>query len=224
MTFKPHLLVPLALLGVAAAPARFTAPMQPWTSSDGQVSLLQPAAAQFTTSGESLSTLMSPGWRLIWGGDHPTSGRMIVRLTLKVVPHKLTPGSNAGTATEVFQVGVSRDPAVVRSCLRHGLDGGSGGRKPDRVINGVRYVAWDNGDAGMSSGIGGTDLRAVVDGACYAVERFGVSESASDGDPSVKLAQARGAAELDATLASLRIGHGVAQVPALRMLPGVVAR
>ncbi len=53
-----------------------------------------------------------------------------------------------------------------------------------------------------------------------AVERFTVSESASDGDPSVTLPEARGAAELDATLASLRIE----QAPALQMPPGAVAR
>lgn len=219
MTFKPFPLAALALLGIAAAPARFTAPMQPWTSGDGRVSLLRPATAQPTTSSEPVSTLMSPGWRLIWGDAHPTPGRMIVRLMLKVVPD-----APAKTATEVFQVGASRDPAVVRSCLRYGLDSGSGERKPDRVINGVRYVVWSNGDAGMSQGIGGTDLRAVVTGACYAVERFTVSESASDGDPSVTLPEARGAAELDATLASLRIEQGPAQAPALQMPPGAVAR
>lgn len=219
MAFRLFPLAALALLSVAAAPARFTAPMQPWTSGDGRVSLLRPATAQPTTSSEPVSTLMFPGWRLVWGDGHSTPGRIIIRLLLKVVPD-----ASAKTATEVFQVGVSRDPAVVKSCLRYGLDGGSGGRKPDRVINGVRYVVWSNGDAGMSQGIGGTDLRAVVSGACYAVARFTVSESASDGDPSVILPEARGAAELDATLASLRIEHGPAQVPALPVPLGAVAR
>ncbi len=219
MTFKPLPLAALALLSVAAAPAHFTAPMQPWTSPDGRVSLLRPAIAQPTTSGEPLSTLMSPGWRLIWGGAHPTPGRMIVRLTLKVAPE-----APAKTATEVFQVGASRDPAVVKSCLRYGLDSGSGERKPARVINGVRYSVWSNGDAGMSQSIGGTDLRAVVAGACYAVERFTVSESASGGDPSVTLSEARGAAELDATLASLQIEQGPVRAQALRVPPSAVAR
>ena len=219
MSRSPAALALAAVLAAAAGPARFTAPMQPWTSGDGQVSLLRPAAAPPTASEEPLSTLMYPGWRLIWDGAHPTPGRVVVRLMLKV-----TPPAPAKTATEVLQVGVSRDPAAVRSCLRYGLAGGSGGRKPDRVINGVRFVAWANGDAGMSQGIGGTDLRAVVGGACYAVERFAVSESASDGDPSVTLPEAQGAAELDATLASLHIGQGPAQAPALRMPPGAVAR
>jgi hypothetical protein len=220
MTFKSYPLAALSLLTIAAAPARFTAPMQPWTSPDGQVSLLRPAAAQPTTSDEAISTLMSPGWRLTWGEGNPTPGRMIVRLTLDVASKG--PGKN--TAAEVFQVGVSRDPAVVKSCLRYGLDSGNGERKPDRVINGVHYGVWENGDSSMGSGISGIDLRAVVDGACYAVERFGMSHTANDGDPKATLPEATGKAELDATLASLRIGHGPAQAPTLRMPPGAVAR
>ena len=140
----------------------------------------------------------------MWPGRH-----VVICLMLKVMPQ-----APATTATGVFQVGVSRDPAAVRSCLRRRLAGESGGRKPDRVINGVRCVEWSNGDAGMSQAIG----------ACYAVERFTVSESASGGDPSVTLPEARGAAERDATVASLDAGNGPAQAPTLRMPPGALAR
>lgn len=208
----------LSSLCIAAAPVRFTAPMQPWTSPDTRVSLLRPAMAPPTTSDDAISTLMSPGWRLDWSGDHPAPGRIILRLTLKVVPQ-----SRTGTATEVFQIGSSTTPAAVKSCLQYGLDSGSGERRPDRVINGVRYAVWTNGDAGMSQGIGGIDLRAVVGGACYAVERYTVSESASDGDPKVTLTEKNGAAALDATLASLRIMHGAAQIPAIHLPRGAVA-
>lgn len=210
--------VTLAFLCLAAAPMRFTAPMQPWTSPDGRVSLLRPAAAPPSTSGEVISTLMLPGWRLVWG-NHATPGHLIVRLSLKVLPK-----SRPGTATEVFQIGSSAAPGAVKSCLRYGLDSGSGERQSDRVINGVRYGVWSNGDAGMSQSIGGIDLRAVVDGACYAVERYTVAESASDGDPRVTLTEKRGATALDATLASLRIGHGVASVAGMLLPPGAVAR
>lgn len=211
--------VMLSFLCIAAAPVRFTAPMQPWSSPDGRISLLRPAIAPPTTSDDAISTLMSPGWRLDWSGDHPAPGRMILRLTLKVVPE-----SRTGTATEVFQIGSSTTLAAVKSCLHYGLDSGSGERQPDRVINGVRYVVWTNSDAGMSQGIGGTDLRAVVGGACYAVERYTVSESASDGDPSVILPEKDGVAALDATLASLRIMHGAAKAPAIQMPRGATAR
>lgn len=208
----------LALLCIGAAPMRFTAPMQPWTSPDGRVSLLRPATAQPTTSDAAISTLMSPGWRLVWN-DKSTPGRMIVRLTMKVAPEP-----RAGTAIAVFQIGSSAAPAAVGSCLRYGLDSGSGDRQPDRVINGVRYGVWRNGDAGMSQGIGGTDLRAVVGGRCYAVERYNVSESASAGDPSVTLSQKAAAAQFDASLASLRIDRGTVSVPAVQLPPGPVAR
>lgn len=210
--------VMLAFLCIAAAPVRFTAPMQPWTSLDRRVSLLRPAIAPPTTSDDAISTLMSSGWRLDWSGDHPAPGRMILRLTLKVMPK-----SRTGTATEVFQIGSSTTPAAVKSCLHYGLDSGSGERQPDRVINGVRYVIWTNGDAGMSQGIGGINLRAVVGGACYAVERYAISESASDGDPSVTLLEKDGVAALDATLASLRIMRGAAKIPAIHMPRGAVA-
>ncbi len=205
------------------APVRFTAPMQPWTSPDGRVRLLRPALAQATASAAPLGTLMTASWRLIWAGEKTTPGHVVVRLVLKV-----TPPPSEKTATEVFQVGVSRDPGTVRSCLTYGLHGGSGRRQPDRVINGLRYAVWTNGDAGMSQRIAATDLRTVVAGACYAAERFSYAESASDGDPSVALPEARGAAELDATLASLSVGHagpsGRPSPPVVRLPPGAVAR
>ena len=212
----------MALLA-ATAPVRFTAPMQPWTSRDGNIRLLRPAVAQPTTSAAPLGALMTPGWRLIWAGEKATPGHVVVRLALKV-----TPPPPEKTATEVLQVGVSRDPGTVRSCLTYGLDGGSGRRQPDRVINGLRYAVWTNGDAGMSQRIAATDLRTIAAGACYAVVRFSYAESASDGDPSVTLPRARGASDLDATLASLRIGYagpsGGPYPPVVRLPPGAVAR
>ena len=212
-------MIVIALLA-AIAPVRFTAPMQPWTSPGGRVRLLRPAVAQPTTLAAPLGSLMTPGWRLIWAGEKTTPGHVVVRLALKV-----RPPAPEKTATEVFLVGVSRDPGTVRSCLNYGLDGGSGRRQPDRVINGLRYAVWTNGDAGMSQRIAATDLRTMAAGACYAVVRFSYAESASDGDPSVTLPRARGASDLDATLASLRIGRGrPLRPPAVRLPPGAVAR
>lgn len=79
----------------------------------------------------------------------------------------------------------------------------------------------------MSQAIAATDLRAVVAGTCYAVERFSYTERASDGDSSISLPQARGAAALDTALGSLRIGRTAsAALPRLTLhLPaGAVAR
>ena len=111
-------------------------------------------------------------------------------------------------------MGWSATPAARRTCLSFGLAGGpSGKRLPTRSINGVRFTAWSNGDGGMSQSIDATDLRAVVAGRCYAVERFSYGVSAADTDPKVRLTQAEGAAMLDRALASLHLGRGPALTP-----------
>jgi hypothetical protein len=208
----------VALLGAALGVSGFTAPVQPWVSADGQVRLGRPAVARIGTADRPLVALMAPGWRLIWDGSRPTPGELVVRLTLPVVP-----ADGQGTATEVLQVGRSRVPADLRSCLTAGLSGAR--RLPPRTIGGVRFAAWRNGDAGMSQQIAATDLRAAVNGACYAVERFSYAERARDADPAVTLAQARGAAMLDAALVSLRLGGATPPAaPSLPRPPHAVAR
>lgn len=203
-----------------APAARFTAPLQPWTSPDGRVRLLRPSAATPSRSDAPLGALASPGWRLLWNGASPTPGRLVVRLTLPIAP-----APPLRTAREGLQVGVSRAPEAVRTCLTYGLEGAPGRRLPDRTINGRRYAAWTHADAGMSQSVTATDLRTVAGGACWAVARFRYGESASERDPSVTLAPARGQAEMNAALASLRLGPGPApQPPALRPPPGAVAR
>ncbi len=185
-------LLALACLAAAPAPRR-------WSSPDGSVRLLRPAGAPLSRSEVPLGSLMAPGWRLVWGAAAPTPGRLLVRFALPVRP------IGGGSATEVLQIGVSTDPATLRTCLTHGLDSGSGARRPDRTIHGIRFRVHSNGDAGMSQQIAATDLRAVVGTRCYAVDRFAYRVSARDPDPAVTLGQAQGAARLDAALASLRI-------------------
>lgn len=109
---------------------------------------------------------------------------------------------------EVLQIGWSAAPGAVHTCLTFGLDSGSQKRLPDRTINGVSFAVVSNGDAGMNQSIDATDLRSVVDGRCYAVERFTYAVKAADPDPKVKLTQKQGAAMLDASLASLHLGPG----------------
>ena len=216
----PLLALLFATAGAAAPPARFTAPQQPWASPDGQVRLLRPATAQPTFSQGGVGTLTSQGWRLIWDGQPDVAGRMAVRLALPVVPTR-----GPGQMTEYLQVGFSPSPQARHSCLSFGLKGGSGGRLPDRVINGVRFTVWGNGDAGMSQNIAATDYRAVVGGRCYAVERFSYGVTAADRDPALTLAQARGAAMLDAALASLHLRPGPPLAPPATHRPaGTVAR
>lgn len=190
----------IAAVGLVGAQGRFTNPVQPWDSPDGRVHLLRPAIAALTVDDRPLGALASPGWRLVWDGAKVTPGRVLIRLVLKVAPN-----APEATAIEGLQIGVGRGPGAVRSCLTYGLKGGSAVRRPDRIINGRRFAVWTNGDAGMSQRVSATDLRTVVGGACYAVERFGYGGSASSGDPLATLPQAKGADLLDAGLASLEI-------------------
>jgi hypothetical protein len=166
---------------------------------------------------------MSSGWRLVWDGAAATPGQVIVRLSLRVAA-----AAPETKSSEYLQIGVGRSRAAVRTCVAYGLHGGSGKRLADRIINGRRFAVWENGDAGMSQQISGLDLRTVVGGACYAVERFRYSDSASDPDPSVTLSQARASADLDAALASLQIGplgpDRVLQPPTVKLPPGAVSR
>jgi hypothetical protein len=212
----------LALSCGAEGATRFTNPLQPWTSATRTVSLLRPAIAQPTDSGAPLGSLMSPDWRLSWDVA-PTPGRVVVRLAVPVTSEK----APAAKATEVLQVGASRAHASVRRCLTYGMAGGTGHREKDRLINGVRYVVWTHSDAGMSQQISALDLRAVVDGVCYAVERFSYVAFAETRDPHSSLPQAIAAAQLDEALASLQLGRASADrlhAPPTANYPGTFAR
>lgn len=187
-----------ALLCLSGLLCGFAAPWQPFDA--GPLHMLRPLIVHPRFDDAPLNALMTKGWRLAWEGE-PGPGRIVVRFVVPVVP--ADPARR--TQKLVLQVGESRNPSVVASCLNAGLVGPNGRGLPDRAINGVAYAAAENGDAGMSQGIAALDLRAVVGGRCYAVERFGVWESASDGDPAVTLPQAQGEAEVDRMLASLTI-------------------
>lgn len=206
----------------AVAPARFTARLQPWRSENGTVALLRPASAAPTFSDAPFGALTTGGWRLIWDGSAPSPGKLLLRLAL---PAR---GPAGGQVTEVLQIGVGTGGAVKRTCLRFGLDGGSGRALPDRAIGGVRFTARANGDAGMSQRISATDYRAVLAGRCYAVERFSYAIAPGVASPTTRRSQADAAAALDAALASLRIDpqdHATAPAaPDLRLPPGTIAR
>lgn len=184
----------------ASAQERFAAPLQPFESTDGHVHLSRPLMLRPRFDDKPLNSLMTGGWRLAWEGQ-PGPGKLVVRFVLPVVPDN----GVSKTASEVLEVGESRDPDIVATCTTRDLVGPNGHALPDRTIGGVVYKAAANGDAGMNQAIRAIDLRAVVGGRCYAVDRFTVSESASDGDPKVTLTQAKGAAAIDAMLESLRI-------------------
>lgn len=204
-SITPALTVALPVLAAGGGqaqeqvPVPVTGALRHWHSADHAVSLERPVAAALTQSGAPLGSMMSPGWRLAWDGARAVPGRMVVRLTLPVQTD-----DGIGQRSEVLQIGSSRDPAALRDCLVGGMRGAK--RLPARVINGVRYTVWSNSDAGMSQQIDALDLRAVVAGACYAVDRFSYTVSAVDRDQRVRLSRAAGVRMMDAALASVKIG------------------
>ena len=143
----------------------------------------------------------SPGWRTVWDGAPVGPGSKIVRFALDGLPAS-PPDSKA---TEVLQIGSSRDPAVVSTCLTHGLATGNTTRLTDRVIDGRRFVAYRNGDAGMSHQMTASSLRAVIGDRCVAVDRLSMVGMRAVGEAGPARTQVDATAELDRVLASLRI-------------------
>ena len=144
---------------------------------------------------------MARNWRLNWAGRSDRPGKVVVRLATPVVTQPA-----AGQAFEVLQVGIGAGSASMGSCLSSGLVGAKSGRLPDRAINGARFSVWSNSKAGMNQSIAAIDLRAVVGGRRYAVERFSYAVCAAGGTSLAVLPAARGRASLNAARASLRLG------------------
>jgi len=143
-------------------------------------------------------SLMAAGWRLSWDGSAAGPGNDVARFTLRA-----RPADGVGTVDEIVQIGVG-GPGSARDCLTHGLNGGDAKRLPDRTINGRRWAAWANSDAGMSQQITATDLRTVWRRRCYAVARISYAVKATDTPPGLP-PQAQAAAAMDRALASLRL-------------------
>lgn len=146
-------------------------------------------------------SLMSAGWRLIWDGTPVGPGQGVVSFA-----QYARPADGQGYITELIRIGMSRDAGVVATCGTAGIKGGSTQRLPNRMIGGHRWTVWTNGDAGMSQQIAATDLRTVVDGVCYAIDRVSYSVKAADPLPNSAPTQAAAAARMDAILASVRVG------------------
>ena len=142
--------------------------------------------------------LMTGGWRLVWSGMPVGPGRGVVRFTIRAAP-----ADGVGTVEEMLQIGVG-GAGTARDCASYGIASGDERRLPDRVINGRRWTAWANGDAGMSQQVSATELRAVHRGRCYAVERIRYAAKAGDAVPGLP-PQARAAAAMDRALASLKL-------------------
>lgn len=145
--------------------------------------------------------LVSAGWRLMWDGTPAGPGTGVVSFS-----QDARPSDGQGYVTEAIQIGMSRDAGVVANCGTAGVQSGDTQRLPNRMIGGHRWTVWTNGDAGMSQQIAATDLRTVVDGVCYAIDRFSYAVKAAPPLPRTAPAQADAAARIDAILASTVVG------------------
>ncbi|MBJ6122637.1 hypothetical protein [Sphingomonas mollis] len=169
----------------------------PFTSAADHLRIERPAGAQVSRTLDGRS-LMAAGWRLMWDGKPAGPGNDVVRFTIRA-----RPTDGVGVVDEMLQIGIGK-PGSARDCLTRGLRGGSARKLPDRLIDGRRWTAWSNGDAGMSQQITATDLRTVYRNRCYAVARIGYAVKAMD-TPRGLPAQAMAAAAMDRALATLRL-------------------
>jgi hypothetical protein len=186
---------PAGAAGADATPAWAT---WSWASPDGHVHLTYPAIVTPSRRTVAGNYFFAKGWRVFWGGD-PGPGSVVISFT-----RAARPALAHASARESLQIGVSHDEHVVADCLHAGLPRDGGSVLPKRTINGTRFRVYSRSDQAMSQGTTTVDLRAVVGGACYAVDR--ISESAnSEGSASVTLSQTDAAAAMDQTLATLRL-------------------
>ncbi len=146
--------------------------------------------------------LMNAGWRQMWDGKPVGRGVGIVRFWQVAKP---TDGQ--GQVTEMIQIGFSRSADVIARCGTDGMVSGSGRRLPNRMLGGHRWTAYANGDSGMSQQVSATNLRSVIDGACYAIDRVTYSVKAGSPPPRSAPTQAVAAANMDAILATIKVGR-----------------
>ncbi|MEG3163505.1 hypothetical protein U1701_02745 [Sphingomonas sp. PB2P19] len=146
--------------------------------------------------------LMTGGWRLMWDGKPVGRGVGIARFWQVAKPK-----DGVGQVMEMVQIGFSRDAGVVARCGTDGAKGANTRRLPDRMLGGQRWTVYTNGDAGMSQAIAATDLRTVVDGTCYAVDRVTYSIKAGAAPGRTAPTRAVAAANMDAILATIHVGR-----------------
>ncbi len=195
-----YCLLPLTLLALLPL-ANADAATKSFIGAGGRVRLSHPASLSPTRT-FSGRALMTGGWRLMWDGKPTGRGVGVARFWQIAKPR-----DGVGQVMEMVQIGFSRDAGVVARCGTAGAKGANGRRLPDRMLGGHRWTAYSNGDAGMSQSIAATDLRTVVEGACYAVSRVTYRVKAASAPARTAPTQAVAAANMDAILATIHVGR-----------------
>ncbi len=139
-------------------------------------------------------------WRVSYAAD-VGPGMRIVAFALPSL-HASDAGGDSEASAEL-RIGVSRDPDVVASCLTYGMNSGDNIASDTRTLGGVVFIEVpDNGDGGLQQRISSDDLRAVHDGACYAIDLVQFVGGTSNKRPAHTAAQL---AELRGILATIRL-------------------
>ena len=153
---------------------RTASALRDWKSIDRAIALQYPAYLAPTTDFPG-TYFTAGGWRIMFDGTPAGPGKGLVRFSADA----FLKGDVPRSATESLQIGISDDPSVVRGCLTDGLEGGNGAKRPDRLIGGVPFTVYTNGDAGMSHQLSTVDLRALHNGRCIAIDLLTISVPAS---------------------------------------------
>ncbi|MES3153749.1 hypothetical protein [Sphingomonas faeni] len=192
-------LLPLPLL-VLLPFATATAATKSFIGAGGMVRLSHPSSVSPTRTFAGRA-LMNSGWRQMWDGTPVGRGVGVVRFWQIARPR-----DGQGQVTEMLQVGFSRSAAVVATCGTAGMTSGNGRRLPNRMLGGHRWTAYANGDAGMSQSVAAINLRTVVNGTCYTVDRITYAVKAAAPPSRNAPDQATAAATMDAILATIHVG------------------
>ena len=74
------------------------------------------------------------------------------------------------------------------------------------MLGGHRWTVYASGDAGMSQQVSATNLRSVINGACYAIDRVTYAVKAAPPAGRNAPTQVVAAARMDAILATIKVG------------------
>jgi len=192
-------LLPLPLLALLPF-ANATAANKSFVGAGGNVRLSH-ASSLTPTRNFAGRPLMNRGWRQMWDGAPIGRGVGIVRFW-----ELAKPTDGQGQVTELLQVGFSRSAAVVATCGTAGMVSGNVRRLPNRMLGGHRWTVYASGDAGMSQQVSATNLRSVINGACYAIDRVTYAVKAAPPAGRNAPTQAVAAARMDAILATIKVG------------------
>lgn len=157
----------VALLAAVAGTTPVPAAQKTFHSADWHLTIRYPADLVIARSFKK-NYFTDGAWRMSYAaGSGP--GEAIIAFSLP--DRRSTDAGGDRSATLELTIGGSRDRSVVASCLTYGMNSGNNVEVDHRSIGGVVFTEVpDNSDGGSMQHIQSDDLRAVHDGACYAID------------------------------------------------------